>query len=274
MGVYSPNAATLLYGSAGAGKTPLAVSSFWDWKKGVQIANGKYISFGSEDNPALYVPEEFRQTEKGTSLRLTSPLLDSNAFLDDFDRVSQRLVYDAQQGNFLDVLVVDSLSEFDLLFEETYGDSGGDNFKKWNDLMSQMFSMMVRLSPSVLNCHVIMTARVMERKKAKQLGRSTVAGDPGFMDYDFYPSLRGSFRLHLPHYFNLVLYMETEQARTTEGKVIPAHVVNMYRTGDYYIKNQFEHLWLSAGKPAQMSNTMWPELWGELTEAMAVTSVG
>ena len=233
----------------------------------MQVANGKYITFGAEDNPALAVPEEFRQTEKGTSMRLTSPLLDSDEFVSQFDRISQRLVYDAQQGNCLDVLVIDGLSEFDLLFEETFSD-GDDNFAKWNGLMSQLFSMMIRLSPTVLGCHVIMTARVMERKKAKQVKGKTVAGDPGFMDFDFYPSLRGSFRLHLPHYFNLVLYMEALQAQASDGRTVPAHVVNMYRTGDYCIKNQWEHKWLAAKKPAQLANMMWPKLWEELTEAI------
>ncbi len=32
MGLYDPTASVLLYGMGGAGKTPLAVSSFWDWK--------------------------------------------------------------------------------------------------------------------------------------------------------------------------------------------------------------------------------------------------
>lgn len=269
MSKYEPSASTLLYGSAGAGKTALAVSSFWDWKAQKKVANGKLITFGAEDNPALAIPEEFRKTEKGTSLRLTSPLLDDNAFVNQFDLISRKLVYDAQQGNCLDVLVVDGLSEFDLLYEETFNDGGGENnFAKWNGLLSEMFSMIQRLTPKVLGCHVIMTARVMERKKARQGAKASFAGDPGFIDYDFYPSLRGSFRIQLPHYFNLVLYMETVRGKLPDGRIVPAHAANMVRTGDYYIKNVWEHHWLNAGYESQVVNPMWPKLWGMLTGAI------
>ena len=144
MGIYTPNASTLLYGGPGAGKTALAVSSFWDWRRRKSIANGKIITFGAEDNPALAIPEECRHTDKGTSLRLISPMLDDTQFLEQFDLITRRLILDAQEGNHLDVLVIDGLSEFDLLFEETYG-GGGDNFAKWSGLLSQMFSMMIVL---------------------------------------------------------------------------------------------------------------------------------
>ena len=204
MGTYTPNASTLLYGGPGAGKTALAVSSFWDWRKRESIANGKIITFGAEDNPALAIPEECRHTDKGTSLRLISPMLDDTQFLEQFDLITRRLILDAQEGKHLDVLVIDGLSEFELLFEETYG-GGGDNFAKWSGLLSQMFYMMMRSSHTSLGCQVIMTARVMEKKKAQQSMKSSIGGDPAYMDFDFYPSMRGSFRLHMPHYFNMVL---------------------------------------------------------------------
>ncbi len=267
MGVYDPTASVLLYGMGGAGKTPLAVSSFWDWKRGRKICNGKYITFGAEDNPALMIPEEFRHTDKGTSLRLTSPLLDSTAFLTEFDRVTRRFVLDAEEGHPIDVLVIDGLTEFDLLFEETYADTG-DNFAKWNALLSQMYSMMLRTSHNVMGCPVIMTARVMERKKGTQSRTMTIGGDPGFVDYDYYPSLRGSFRLQLPHYFGLVLYLETAQEKLQDGRVVPTHIVNMYRTGDFFVKNQFEYAWIKAGKAAKLVNPDWPDLWEQLTDVV------
>ena len=82
MSHYTPHASTLLYGLAGSGKTALAVSAFWDWRNRKPICKGKYITFGAEDNPALHIPEEARHTDKGTSLRLTSPMLDDAVFLE------------------------------------------------------------------------------------------------------------------------------------------------------------------------------------------------
>lgn len=266
MGVYTPNTSTLLYGGPGVGKTALAVSSFWDWKNKKQIANGKLITFGNEDNPALEIPEHFRETDKGTSLRLTSSLLDSDDFVSQFEILTRKFIYDAERGEPLDVLVVDGLTEFDLMYEETYAGGDRDNYAKWNGLLSQMFSMMMRLSTKVLKCHIIMTARVTEKKKPTQLANSlkTVGGDPGYVDYDYYPSLRGSFRLHLPHYFGLVLFLETLTQIGEEGP-LPVHVVNMFKEGDYYVKNHWEHVWLEAKYPAKVSNAMWPTLWSRIT---------
>ena len=261
MGIYKPNAQVLLYGLAGAGKTALAVSSFWDWEEKKQVANGKLITFGSEDNPALEIPQEFRETEKGTSMRLTSPLLDNDKFKDQWNLISQKLVADAGKGDCLDVLVIDGITEFDLLFEETYVGGGGENnFAKWNDLLSEFYSMMMRISPDVLKCHVIMTARV-----ARQRVRSA---DSELIDGDLYPSVRGSFRFQLPHYFNLVLYMETVQANL-DGKTIPAHALNVIgSSGDFLTKNVWEHKWLAAGYPNVVLNHTWGEFWDKLTGAM------
>ena len=264
MGIYTPNASTLLYGGPGAGKTALAVSSFWDWRRRKPIANGKIITFGAEDNPALAIPEECRHTDKGTSLRLISPMLDDTQFLEQFDLITRRLILDAQEGNHLDVLVIDGLSEFDLLFEETYG-GGGDNFAKWSGLLSQMFSMMMRTSHTSLGCQVIMTARVMEKKKAQQSMRSSIGGDPAYMDFDFYPSMRGSFRLHMPHYFNMVLYMQEKKVYVPEEKHVK--VLNVVRNGEYYSKNVWQHEWDQAELPTELHNVMWPELWVQLTTA-------
>ena len=105
--LYQPSTSGLLYGGPGSGKTALAVSSFFDWRRGVPITdNAKLITFGREDNPALSVPEKFRQTEKGTSLRFSSPKLDSMDWLSKFEAVTEMLLLEAEKGNCLDVLVV------------------------------------------------------------------------------------------------------------------------------------------------------------------------
>lgn len=203
----------------------------------------------------------------GTSLRLTSPLLDSQKFVTDFEAVTLRFIADAEAGSPLDVLVIDGWSEFDLMFEETH--SGGDSgeFAKWNDLLSRMFSATMRVTPTAIGGMVVATARVMEKKKARQGKRNTIAGDPSYLDYDYYPSMRGSFRLHMPHYYNLVMYMETEMAVTSDGRKVPAHVLNVVRSGDFYVKNVWEHEWLSARRDARLVNPMWPTFWQQLTQA-------
>ena len=269
---YKPEADTLLYGGPGAGKTALAVSSIWNWKeKKLVVPNGKIITFGIEDNIALDIPEECRHTEKGTSLRLTSPLLDSQEFISRFDLLTRRFLQDAKEGHPLDVLVIDGFSEFDLLYEATYTGQTGDEgtFGKWNGLLTQMFACMMRANHEAMRCPIISTARVMEKKKARTSKTgSTVPGDPGYMDFDYYPSMRGSFRLQMPHYFNLVLYMETALATQTgpDGKVrvVPAHVTNLVKNGDFYVKNHWEHGWLEREAGTQVVNAMWPDLWNRI----------
>jgi hypothetical protein len=90
--LYQPSTSGLLYGGPGSGKTALAVSAFYDWRTGTPVTeNAKLVTFGREDNPALAVPESYRQTEKGTSLRFSSPALDSMDWLDRFEAVTDML---------------------------------------------------------------------------------------------------------------------------------------------------------------------------------------
>ena len=252
---------TLLYGGPGVGKTAPALSSFYDWKNKPLIGDGKLITFGRENNAALALPDECRQTPGGGSLRFSSPTLDSLGWLDRFEAAANGLLVAAKKGVHLDALVVDGMSEFDLLFEAAFK---GDKWDKWDELLNRAFAVMTRLDPEALGCDVFLTARVMEKKKSKSGGRTTMAGDPDFLNFDYYPSMRGSFRLHLPHYFNLVLYMETEQRRVTQGplkgRMLPAHVLNMVRTGEFYVKNQWEYDWIRAGLPLQLLNPDWVQV--------------
>lgn len=275
---YDPPLSGLLYGSAGAGKTATAVSAFWDWKRKEKVCNGRLITFGRENNPALDVPLELRVVGSGKEaipLRFAAPTLDSLEWLDAFENVVDGLLLEAEKGNCLDVLVVDGMSELDLLFEAVYQriNSGGDKWDKWDELLNRMFATMTRLDHEALNCVVLVTARVMERKKSKQArGGGTIAGDPSFVDFDYYPSLRGSFRLHFPHYFNLVLYMETRMMMVTEGERkgqrLPAHVLNMVRTGEFYVKNHWENDWLRAGEDLEIINPGFPDIHKRLVDAM------
>src|SRR3990167_8807042 len=183
MGKYKPSS-TLLYGDAGAGKTALGISSFWDWKAQALVAKGKFITFGGEDNPALNIPEECRELRgpngERLSLRLTSPSLDSPRFLHEFRTIMNTLLAAAVNGVTLDSLVIDSLTELDLLFEATYARDESNNFEMWNALLAEFFAIMMRCNYDALKCAVIMTARVMERRKAGQTKKGATAGDPTF----------------------------------------------------------------------------------------------
>lgn len=259
--LWLPPSATLLYGMGGAGKTPLAISSFWDWEKQELLGEGKYITFGAEDNPELNIPDEARKLGKGLNLRLTSPLLEDQEFIEQFDLITRKLLYDAERGERIDALVVDGLAEFDLLYEMTFEspetDSGKtDKFAKWDALLAQTFSLMMRLVPSALGCQVIMTTRVQERRKSS----GNIKGDPKFWEYDYYPAMRGGFKYMLPHYFNQVFYLETVSAEKG-GRTIPAHAVHLLQTGDFMVKNQAEHRLLASGQESPVLNIKWPELW-------------
>ena len=275
---YDPKYSTLLYGGPGAGKTATLVSAFWDWKQKVQVADGRLITFGRENNPALALPDELRMAGPH-SLRFSAPSLDNLDWLSRFEDVVDGLLLNAQKGNCLDVLVVDGMTEFDLLFEAAWNQvKNGDKWDKFDDLLNRCFAAMFRLDHEALNCLVMVTARVMEKKKSKQAGNKSIAGDPSFIDFDYYPSMRGSFKLHFPHYFNLVLYMETRMMRVTEGERtgqhLPAHVLSMARTGEFYVKNQWESDWLRSGYPLELVNPMWPGVHDMLVASMTKENDG
>lgn len=209
-----------------------------------------------------------------TPLKFSAPKLDNLDWLSAFEDVIDGLLVNAAKGNCLDALVIDGMSEFDLLFEAVFQqvNAGKDKWDKFDALLDRLFAAMQRLDHEALNCCVLVTARVMERKKAKQSrGGSTIAGDPNFISFDYYPSLRGGFRLHFPHYFNLVLYMDTLMMRVSAGErtgqILPAHVLSMVRTGEFYVKNQWETDWLKSGEELEILNPKFPDVHARLVAA-------
>lgn len=238
----------LLYGYSGAGKTATAVSAGWDWTNLCSVRNLLWVTFGREDNPALRVPEEMR-------VRLTSPTLDSTKFITDFEALMKKVwkenhdAVKAGKPRPTEVLVIDGLSEFDLLFELVFKNKQGtdDKFAMWNALLDKFFSIMQMADPNELLCHVIVTARVTEKKEEKK-GRGGVIteGDPDFITTDYMPSVRGSFREHFPHYFNLVLYIERDVVPAKVGGVqtlVNVHRVRMVPERKFLVKNHWEHVW-------------------------------
>jgi hypothetical protein len=270
MDLYLPPASHLFYGPPGGGKTALAASSFWDFQEERMIGKGKIITVGTEYNAGLNIPDECRRTDNGTSLELISPMLDDTEFLTQFDLLTRKFVYDAQNGERLDALVFDGLSEFDLMYEYTFkqeDDERESKFAKWEGLMAEVFRCLTRLNPRTLGCQVFSTARVMERKKAVQSkqGGSTQSNEVGWHDFDYYPSMRGSFKHQLGHYFQNVFYVETVPASLPDGTTIAAHAVHTLMAGDYLTKCQWEHKWQHAGLASPVINAQWPKLWQMLT---------
>jgi len=247
----------LFYGPPGGGKTDLLTSAFWDVRTRREVARGKLVTFGREDNPFLHVPEACRMTSGGASLRFTVPNLDSTAWLDRFDKFTSALLDQARRSHPLDVLGIDGLSEFDMLYERTFGDGGGDSnkFAKWNGLMEKFFAVMQRLDPNELGCHVIMTARVRERKRgAESDERARRSPDADDHDpFDYYPSVRGGFKDWLGHYFQNVFYIHTRKPKNKA--TLPEHVTQIITLGDYMTKLQGEREWLAADYPRELVNT-------------------
>ena len=71
---------TLLYGGPGVGKTALATSSFWDFRKRepVEGRNGRLLLIGREENDALGIPDE-------NIVRFPLPQNDPLTFAQDFE---------------------------------------------------------------------------------------------------------------------------------------------------------------------------------------------
>ena len=247
----------LFYGPPGGGKTDLLTSAFWDVRARREVARGKLITFGREDNPFLHIPESCRTTSGGASLRFVAPNLDNTTWLDRFDKFTTVLLDQARREAPLDVLGFDGLSEFDMLYERTFGGGDGDanKFAKWNGLMDKFFAIMQRLDPNELGCHVIMTARVRERKRGTDVEEKERARgmDEESAPFDHYPSVRGGFKDWLGHYFQNGFYVHTRKPKVRTAA--PEHVVQVVTMGDYWTKLQAERDWLAAGYPREFVNT-------------------
>lgn len=257
---------SLLYGFAGAGKSYLATSALWDHEKQDFLRRGYWVTFGRESNQSIEMPEitlkeanDSGWTKPG-HVRLVSPSADSVGFANDFEKFG-RAVHSANTKAIKDgkeppveAVVLDGLSEFDLLFETGFdAEQGtGNKYAKWDALMAKFFGMMQILDPEEIHAQVIVTARV----------RAKDEGSP--QPWDYIPSVRGQFKTYLPHYFNLVTYMNTiTRPEQRDGKRVPVttHRAHMLPEGnEFQIKNNWEKQWTAASQPAVLDNPTFSQI--------------
>ncbi|MBI4127990.1 MAG: ATP-binding protein [Parcubacteria group bacterium] len=244
----------LVYGPAGAGKSRLLRSALFDAEGKPRRA--KIITFGREFRTISGLPTDVVQ-------RFSSPTLDDRKWLEEFDSFIKFLYVQARKGNHLDVLGFDGFSEFDLLHEETNSSTG---FAKFNDLMTDMFGIVQALDPYELGCHVLATARIMDKKMATvgKAGKG-IAGDPDYMQ-ELYPSFRGAFRYQLANYFDFVFYLQQERSVQIGKDIETRHILHTLQTGDYMTKmcDPFEERWVEKGYPAELTNVGFNDILGML----------
>lgn len=259
------------YGFAGVGKTFYAVSSLWDFEKDDLKRKGYWLTFGRESNRRIKMPEiTLEQVKAGEygHIRMGSPNLDSDEFAKNFGALC-RWIHKKNSGKtkHVEVFIVDGMSEFDLLYETVHTAIHGDGNKyaKWDDLLAQFFSAFQILDPEEINAHIIMTARVREvrRKEVDRIGNVTRQGDGDFIPTTYMPSVRGQFKTYMPHYFNLVTYYDTKTLmQSIGGKNVRAgvHQAHMLPEDEFLVKNNWEDLWLKAGKPSILNNPTFDEI--------------
>lgn len=269
----------LIYGFTGAGKTTFGVSAGWDWKNKKQLRRMKWVRFGRERNNALAVPDSMQ-------IHLASPSLDSDQWIRDFSGLLKQIKLENSRAIAegkeppVEVLVIDGMTEFDLMFEKVHKNLKGDSnkFGMWNDLLEECFSIMQMLDPEELHCHVIVTARVAANKEEKKDNKGTTisAADPDYIDSDYYPSMRGSFRLNFPHYFDLVLYVERDTVAGSIGGIkknnVPVHRIRIVPDKKYLVKNHWEYHWLTSGKPDILDNPSFDDVLDIINELEGVNA--
>lgn len=264
----------LFYGWGGSGKSFVGTSGLVDHKTGVPHATGKWITFGREGNPRIRLPEDYTHMANGKSLSFRAPDLKDRTWLEDFKRFTERLFTNARKGQYIDLVVLDGFAEFDLLYERTFNNmqlGGTDHWAAWSSMLEEFYAAMELLSPDELGCHIIWTTRVANRKKGtydKKIDE-VVGADPEWLNTEYYPAVRGKFHQYMPHYFNMVLYCDTDTEEVTINKekvLRPVHQVHMLRTGEFFIKNDWGDEWLDAGHPVVLKNPVFYDIQHKLED--------
>lgn len=259
----------LLYGDAGSGKSALGVSAFWDFKAGKKLREGRWLLIGQEDNDALGVPEEYIR-------RFISPKDDLLKFAKDFTLYLEASVATANKKGAPEAFIIDSLSEWNHLFLYEHAKKlGGDKWDKYQEAKDRFIGAVQMLNPRVLNAHVIATARVDQKKngvKSRSTGETAGADPEYWSDFKYVPAMEGWPRKNLSHYFDIVSYVEADVAdvRTLSGALRRGSVHRYYMvpSGDFLVKNRWEHQWLRADKPDCLTNPLFDDMMRELDDAI------
>lgn len=266
----------LVYGFGGVGKTTFGVSAGWDWKTGTLRRPFRWLRIGSEKNQALGVPDDYVRV-------FNSPDQASLRFIDDTIaylkavKVENDKAIRAGGTPTVEAVILDGVSELGLLFENVHKnlDSGNNKFKVWDEMLEKLYALIQLLDPEELHAHVIVTARVGERRREMKDGSGKVLnpGDPDYITADYYPQLRGSFRLSLPHYFDMVLFMEKEYVTAeVNGKRrpnVPVHRLHLAGGREYLTKNKWEYQWLTEGLPDFLDNPSFDDVLTLIEKATA-----
>jgi hypothetical protein len=258
----------LAYGDAGAGKTAFAASAFYDWKKGKTIRDGRLLVFGREGNSALGIPEE-------NVKRFRSPKKDPLKFLTEFNLYMEALVVQLEKGTGPEVIALDGWSEWNqtLLFE--YDAKGSDDYwAKFDEAKNRFFAIQRMLDPEEFHIWVLATARVDEKKKGAFSKRTNQieGADPDYMQgYKYIPAMVGWAKKNMAHYSDIVTYVEAEpgDVRTPSGILRKAthHNYYMIQSGDYLVKNRWEHKWLATDQPDYLTNPLFDDMLDRLNAA-------
>lgn len=251
---------TLLYGGPGVGKTALATSAFWDFKKREPVAGrtGRLLLIGREENDALGIPDEF-------IVRFPLPEENPLSFATEFETYLRALNSRRGQEAGITDIVIDGFTELCYDFTYAYREQHDprDQFEVYREWQRSFIRFMQLLHPKALNANVVGTARVAELRKGTTSNRGTaVKGDPEWMDdFKYYPSMEGWARHNMGHYFNMVMYLDQDtETRILGGKPVkvPVHVAHMLGGGDYWTKNIFAHMW--GDQPPTLVNAQWGAL--------------
>ena len=262
--------AFLDYGSFGVGKTAFLTGAFWDYiaEKPVLLdgreARGQILSIGREDASSLEIPDE--------SVKLFPvPSQNPFSFIEALDRHLKRLIRKQKGEDALDYLVVDGFTELNYDFTWSYNEqeAPSDRWETYRMWQAKFISTMLMLDPRVLGCHVMGTARVTERKTGQQKAGEAVKGaDPEWMDnFKYYPAMEGWAKQMLGHYWSFVFYADQEMKKSHKGAMRTTYRQHFQPTGDFAVKNTFDHKWERTGLGPIGENMMWPEFEAALTQA-------
>lgn len=260
--------AWLLYGMYGSGKSPTAVSAFWDWKRKKQIRDGRWLLFGREENLALGVPEELKR-------RFTSPAGNPLKFVEEFEVYMKAAIAQARKGG-PEVYVFDGFTEWNALFlwEHQQAKGDADYWDKWRAAKDRFFQFMQFIHPAELKAHVIGTARVDEKRRGTKSKRGAdIPGDPDYIEFKHIPAIAGWARLNLGNYFGVVGYMESVPGRIVlpDGRSVRGAEHRLYlvpsEDTNAMTKNWWEFEWMMAGKPEYLSNPTFDEIVEEIEDA-------